>query len=159
MGTHPIFESDFDCLTASHFKMIRYVSCSISKNFVRPLSFGPRQGQKLSNPSLIVQKRYNLGRSEAKLSKSTVCVILATMWGGLYAMYTHSENYKEEQKRIEREQAQWSNANNVDIGKGDWTLIDCKTEKVEKIMDIIDIHKAEQKKDSSLPDIQPVFIS
>ena len=72
-------------------------------------------------------------------------------------------------------------------GKGDWTLIDCKTEKVitkkdlhgkwvlmyfgfshcpdicpetmEKIMDIIDIHKAEQKKDSSLPDIQPVFIS
>jgi len=46
-----------------------------------------------------------------------VCGILAVVWGGLYAMYVHSENYKEEQKRIEREQAQWSNANNVDIGK------------------------------------------
>ena len=32
-------------------------------------------------------------------------------------------------------------------------------ETMEKIMDIIDIHKSEQKKDSSLPDIQPVFIS
>ena len=32
-------------------------------------------------------------------------------------------------------------------------------ETMEKIMDIIDIHKVEQKKDSSLPDIQPVFIS
>ena len=44
-------------------------------------------------------------------------MILAAVWGGLYGLYTHSENYKEEQKRIEREQAQWSNANNVDIGK------------------------------------------
>ena len=44
-------------------------------------------------------------------------ITLATVWGGLYAVYVHSENYKEEQKRIEREQAQWSNANNVDIGK------------------------------------------
>ena len=44
-------------------------------------------------------------------------MVLAALWGGLYGMYTHSENYKEEQKRIEREQAQWSNANNVDIGK------------------------------------------
>ena len=30
-------------------------------------------------------------------------------------------------KLIKQEQAQWSNANNVDIGRGDWTLIDCKT--------------------------------
>jgi len=183
MGTHPIFESNFDCLTENDS-----FSCSIARGFaLRSLSIGPRQGQKLSKSNLILQKRFNVGINETKLSKSTVCLILASVWGGLYAMYTHSENYKEEQKRIEREQAQWSNANNVDIGKGDWTLIDCKTEKVitkkdlhgkwvlmyfgfshcpdicpetmEKIMDIIDIHKVEQKKDSSLPDIQPVFIS
>merc|ERR1719312_1967087 len=111
--------------------MIRYVSCSIARGFaLRSVSFGPRQGQKLSKSNLIVQKRFNVGKNETKLSKSTVGVILTAVWGGLYAMYVHSENYKEEQKRIEREQAQWSNANNVDIGKGDWTLIDCKTEKV-----------------------------
>ena len=114
--------------------MIRYVSCSIARGFaLRSVSFGPSQGQKLSKSNLIVQKRFNVGKNETKLSvrtamklikkkiiqfqKSTVGVILTAVWGGLYAMYVHSENYKEEQKRIEREQAQWSNANNVDIGK------------------------------------------
>ena len=32
-------------------------------------------------------------------------------------------------------------------------------ETMEKVMDIIDIHKAEQKTNPELPDIQPVFIT
>lgn len=50
-------------------KMIRYVSCSIARGFaLRTVSIGPRQGEKLSKTNLIVQKRFNVGRNETKLS-------------------------------------------------------------------------------------------
>ena len=39
-------------------------------------------------------------------------------------------NFVQEIKRIEKEQQQWSNAQNVDIGTGDWTLIDCRSNDV-----------------------------
>ena len=50
-------------------EMIRYVSCSIARGFaLRTVSIGPRQGQKLSKTNLIVQKRFNVGKNETKLS-------------------------------------------------------------------------------------------
>ena len=52
--------------------MIRYVSCSIARGFaLRSVSFGPRQGQNLSKSNLIVQKRFNVGKNETKLSVRT----------------------------------------------------------------------------------------
>ena len=58
-------------------KMIRYISCSIARGFaLRSLSVGPRQGQKLSKSNLILQKRFNVGRNETKLSVRTAMKFL-----------------------------------------------------------------------------------
>ena len=89
--------------------------------------------------------------------------------------------------RIEKEENLWSNSQTYHIGRDDWTLTDCRTnnvvtkedlngkwilmyfgfahcpdicpETMEKVMDIIDIHAKEQKSNSKLTDILPVFIT
>jgi len=129
----------------------------------------------------------HVGRQEAPMKMRHIAATLAALWAGFYGTIEYSNQYKLEQERMKKEQAQWSNANNVDIGRGDWTLLDCKTnspitkddlkdkwllmyfgfahcpdicpETMEKVMDIVDIHKLEQKTTSDLPDIHPVFIT
>merc|ERR1711935_967909 len=40
MGTHPIFESDFDCLTAQRMKLLRYLACFLAID-ARGVNQGP----------------------------------------------------------------------------------------------------------------------
>ena len=111
--------------------------------------------------------------------------------GGIAAVglgyFAYIENYNKQQLLLEQEENLWKNTQTYAIGRDDWTLVDCRTNKVitkddlngkwilmyfgfahcpdicpetmEKVMDIFDIHAAEMKKNNDQKEILPVFIT
>merc|ERR1711953_736552 len=218
MGTHPIFESDFDCLTEMIVRCSKLVSASsqlVCRLSARQVHFRVRPLSSPSRPSIVILSQrgakdnraekekikefeeldkfnshetiWQKIKNEERIPTSWIIAVIATFWIYLYFGVWFTSSYKEEQERMQKEQDGWSNHQNLDIGKGDWTLIDCKTkmpitkqdlegkwiimyfgfchcpdicpETMEKVMDVCDIHEKERKANPTLPPIQPVFIT
>ena len=55
-----------------------------------------------SHKPVLIQARSLIGRNETPMKMKNVLITLAVIWGGFYGLIQHSNQYREEQERIDK---------------------------------------------------------
>ncbi|CBY12826.1 unnamed protein product [Oikopleura dioica] len=138
-------------------------------------------------PSRLLTRMKSGNPSKRKIPLATRFGIVGFVAGSVYFMHWYDEELKKAKLKQEREQNLWNNTQQYNIGRNDWTLVNCRDnsvvtkeklkekwllmyfgfahcpdicpETMEKIMDIKEIHDHERKKNPELPDLEPVFVT